>query len=180
MSVLSATGLLDPAQADEYSAALLHLLGARDPLDVLRSTPAALREELGRFPAARLNTPEAPGKWSAGMMIAHLADSELVGAFRLRMTLSHDRPALAPYDQDSWASHLRYENAILEESLERFTVLRRANVALWSSASEQELARVGLHYERGEESVDKMRRLYAGHDLAHLRQLTRIRLAVCG
>jgi hypothetical protein len=34
---------------------------------------------------------------------------------------------------------------------------------------------VAVHEERGEESVEHMARLYAGHDLVHLRQLRRIR-----
>jgi hypothetical protein len=180
MSILSATGTLTPAQADAYSAALLDLLGARDPLAVLRDTPAAVGRELDRFPQQHLTTPEAPGKWSAAIVIAHLADAELVGAFRLRLILAHDRPPLAPYDQDLWARRLHYERVSPRESLERFTVLRHANLVLWTGASPEELARVGIHGERGEESVERMRRLYAGHDLAHLRQLERVRRAVTG
>jgi hypothetical protein len=180
MSEFSATGFLDPTQADAYSAALLGMLGSREPLEVLQVTPGALQRELDRFPAGRAGIRESPGKWSAGMVIAHLADAELVGAFRLRMILAHDRPALAPYDQDLWAARLQYEQADVQESLERFSVLRRANLARWTGASPEELARVGLHAERGEESVDRMRRLYAGHDLVHLRQLGRIRAAVVG
>jgi hypothetical protein len=38
--------------------------------------------------------------------------------------------------------------------------------------------RDGVHAERGEESVEHMIRLYAGHDLLHLEQLARIRRAV--
>lgn len=53
------------------------------------------------------------------MVIAHLAGSELVGAFRLPMILAHDRPPLAPYDQDLWATRLHYERANEEESVER-------------------------------------------------------------
>jgi hypothetical protein len=96
------------------------------------------------------------------------------------MVLAHDRPALPPYDQDLWSSGLRYERSDVTETLERFTVLRRANVWLLEQCPPAALARVGLHAERGEESLDRMRRLYAGHDLAHLRQLTRIRIAVTG
>jgi DinB family protein len=178
MSVLSATGVLNPAQADAYSTALLSLLGDRDPISVLRETPAALYRELEALSPSVLRTPEAPGKWSAATVFAHLADSELVGAFRLRMILAHERPPLAPYDQDLWATRLHYERTDPRENLERFTVLRRANLVLWADASPDELARAGLHGERGEESVDRMRRLYAGHDLAHLRQLARIQTAV--
>jgi DinB family protein len=180
MSVLSASGHLTPAQADEYSTALLGLLGPANPITVLTDTPRLLRQEFELIPADKVSIPEAPGKWSARIVVAHLADSELVGAFRLRMILAHDRPALAPYDQDLWAKRLRYEHTDLEASLERFTVLRRANLTFWASASPAELARVGIHGERGEESIDRMRRLYAGHDLAHLRQLSRIRILLTG
>ena len=45
-------------------------------------------------------------------------------------------------------------------------------------ASPQDLKRVGVHAERGEESVEHLRRLYAGHDLLHLQQIARIRHAV--
>ena len=46
---------------------------------------------------------------------------------------------------------------------------------LWQRLSPTDLMRVGLHGERGEESLERMRQLYAGHDLLHLRQLQRIR-----
>jgi len=180
MSVLTGSGHLTPAQADAYGAALLQLLGTQNPLDVLRSTPAALRAELERIPTSQLTTREAPNKWSASMVIAHLADSELVGSFRLRMILAQERPALPAYDQDAWATRFHYEQADLEASLERFDVLRRANLDLWAGATSAELSRVGIHGERGEESFERMRRLYAGHDLAHLRQLQRIRGVVTG
>jgi len=178
MSVLSASGFLDPAQADAYIAALLDLLGEDDPVEVLRSTPRRLGEILADFPADRLRAPEAAGKWSAFMVFAHLADTELVAGFRLRMILAHDRPVLTAYDQDLWATRLHYDRTTPEENLGRFSALRTANLHLWADATAEELARVGLHGERGEESADRLMRLAAGHDRAHLRQLARIRATV--
>jgi hypothetical protein len=35
-----------------------------------------------------------------------------------------------------------------------------------------------VHAERGQESVEHLRRLYAGHDLLHLKQIERTRAAV--
>jgi DinB superfamily len=180
MTVLSASGSITSSQADAYVEALLHLLGTQNPVQVLADTPAALRRALEQIPPVQLGTREAPGKWSTRMVLAHLADSELVGAFRLRMILTHDRPAIAAYDQDLWAARLKYEHSDAAASLERFTVLRHANLSLWANLSSAELARVGLHAERGEESLEQMRRLYAGHDLAHLHQLSRIRIVVTG
>ena len=43
---------------------------------------------------------------------------------------------------------------------------------------EADVRRVGVHSERGEESVAHMIKMYAGHDLLHLAQLARIRRAV--
>ena len=108
-------------------------------------------------------------------MVQHLADSELVGGLRLRMVLAHDRPLLMAYDQDLWADRLRYGDADLRDALEQFTALRRVNVRIWQRLRPADLIRVGIHGERGEESLELMRQLYAGHDLLHLRQLERIR-----
>ena len=178
MSVLSANGFLTPTQADDYIAALLGLLGDRDPIEVMGETPAALAALVARLSPAELLQPEAPGKWSIGQVVRHLADSELVGAFRLRLILAQDRPTLTPYDQDQWATRLGYAAADVRESLEQFTVLRRSNLRLWAPLTAADLGRVGLHGERGEESLDRMRRQYAGHDLAHLQQIERIRRRV--
>jgi hypothetical protein len=180
MSVLTANGFLTPVEADAYVAALLGLLGDRDPLDVLQKTPAALGATVKELTAAHLGRPEAPGKWSIKEVIAHLADAELVGAFRLRLILTHDQPRLTPYDQDLWANRLDYAASDVGGSLEQFTSLRHANLRIWRRLTPTDLARFGLHAERGEESLDRMRRQYAGHDLAHLQQIERIRRRVTG
>jgi hypothetical protein len=91
------------------------------------------------------------------------------------MVISHDRPDLTGYDQDLWSRRLRYAEVAVADALDQFVVLRRANLRLWQNLSQDDLARVGLHRERGEESLGHMRHLYAGHDLLHLRQLERIR-----
>ncbi len=161
-----------------YVAALLELQGDRDPLDVLRRTPAALRDRLVGLPDAHAVRPESPGKWSVRHVLAHLADSELVWGWRLRLVLAQDRPAITGYDQDRWAARLGYDRVEAGEALERFTVVREANLRLLTAASPADVQRVGVHAERGEESVAHMMRLYAGHDLLHLRQIDRIRAAV--
>jgi hypothetical protein len=178
MSIFSNPASSTPEETAAYVAALLHLLGDNDPVVVLRQTPAALERFLDTIPAQIAARPEAPGKWSIRDVIQHLADSELVGGFRLRMVLAHDRPPLVGYDQDLWASRLRYRDVELRDAFEQFTALRRGNVRLWQNLAAEDLIRVGLHGERGEESLEQMRRLYAGHDLLHLQQLERIRASL--
>jgi hypothetical protein len=178
MSVFSnpASRSLDDAKA--YTSAVLDLLGARNAIDVLQDTPAALGRAIGGLSADQLATPETTGKWSMRHVVQHLADSELVWGYRLRLVLAQERPPLTGYDQDLWAERLHYDEADVSAALEQFTVLRRANLKLLARATPDELKRIGVHAERGEESVEHMIRLYAGHDLLHLRQLDRIRQVV--
>jgi uncharacterized damage-inducible protein DinB len=178
MSVFTnpANGAAEHAAA--YVTAVLDLVGTQDPMAVLRATPTALHRAIDGLSPAHTARPEKPGKWSINQVLRHLADSDIVWSWRLRLILAQDRPPLTGYDQDLWAERLHYAEADPAESLEMFAVLRRANLKLLERASPQELQRVGVHVERGEESLEHHRRLYAGHDLLHLRQIERIRAAV--
>jgi hypothetical protein len=111
--------------------------------------------------------------------VQHLADSDLVAGFRIKMVLTEDRPAIQGYDQDRWASELRYEEVSLDQALGQLSGLRVANLDLWSRLTPAQLQRVGIHSERGLESAGYLIRLMAAHDLVHRRQIDRI-LAAAG
>ena len=178
MSVFTNPASRSVEQAKAYTLAVLDLVGERDPLEVLRETESALRTVLDGLTEEQRTTPEAPAKWSVRHVIQHLADSELVWGYRLRMVLAHDRPTLTGYDQDRWAERLRYDDVDAERALRDFAVLRDRNLRLLTPLPARELQRVGVHTERGEESVAHMIRLYAGHDVLHLRQIDRIQRAI--
>jgi len=178
MSVFTNPASRSGVDAQAYISAVLDLLGSRDPLDVLQRMPDALSETIAGMASAQLMRPEAAGKWSIGQVMQHLADSELVWGYRLRMVLAQDRPPLVGYDQDAWAVRLRYDEADIEAALETFAALRRGHLRLLQRAAPADFDRVGIHAERGEESIRHMTKLYAGHDLLHLRQIDRIRAAV--
>jgi uncharacterized damage-inducible protein DinB len=137
-----------------------------------------VRGAIANIPPGQLLQPEMAGKWSIAQVVRHLADAEIVWAWRLRLILAQDRPELTGYDQDRWSARLGYERADAGESLELFSTVRRSNVRLLERATAADLKRVGVHSERGEESLEHLRRLYAGHDLLHLRQIERVRRAV--
>jgi hypothetical protein len=174
MSVYSNLAGTASEDAERYVAAVLDLLGDSDPMSVLESTVSWCAERTGGLTPAQLGDPEAPGKWSIAGVLQHLADSELVWGYRLRKVLAEDRPVLTGYDQDLWAGRLGYAAAERDRSIALFSALRDANLGLLGRATPEDLDRVGVHAERGEEPVRHMVRLYAGHDLVHRRQIQRL------
>jgi hypothetical protein len=166
------------AAASGYVRALLDVLGEREPLEVLSELVPWLSERTRGLMEPVLRKPEAPGKWSVIEVVQHLADSELVFGFRLRMVLTENQPPLQGYDQDRWADQLRYRDAQLDIALCQLRGLRIPNLRLSRALSPQQLERVGLHSERGPESVSHLLKLMAAHDLVHRRQIDRILDAV--
>ena len=167
-----------PAAAGAYVRALLELLGPRDPLDVMAELLPWIEARLGGVPEPVLKKPEAAGKWSVIEVIQHLADSDLVAGFRIRMVVAEDRPPLQGYDQDRWAREFHYDQVPLPAALDQLRALRTANLRLWTRLTPAQLERVGLHSERGPESAGHILRLMGAHDLVHRRQIERILAAV--
>src|SRR5271157_831974 len=66
----------------------------------------------------------APGKWSVRQIVAHLADSEIVGSDRFRRVIAEENPTLVWWDQDAWAANLNYARRRTSESLETLRRLR--------------------------------------------------------
>jgi hypothetical protein len=168
----------DPvSQPDAYRRSLLDALGEQDLVTVLAAGPAAA-VELVDAAAAQLRIRPEPGEWSVLECVAHMADGELVVAGRLRWIAAEEEPDIVGYDQDLWVSQLRQVDEEPSTLLGVFAALRRWNIDLWTRLPVGDRARVGVHRERGAESIELMLRLQAGHDLVHLAQARRALEAV--
>lgn len=140
--------------------------------EILSSTPAALSKELAAIGPERQTAPPAPGKWSAAQIVAHLADCEIVFAFRLRQTLAEDGPIIQPFDQDKWAA--TYDGVSPNQALETFTAVRKWNLRLIGTAMPAAAGRKTTHPERGTMTFQSVVETMAGHDLNHLGQLQKL------
>jgi DinB family protein len=147
-------------------------LGSRNPRDVIASTPQELRRLADRVGHAAIDVAPAPGKWSARDILCHLADSEIVFAFRLRQALAEDHHVIQPFDQERWAR--TYRTADADEALATFTAIRSWNVALLTTLAPEQLARRLTHPERGEMTFEVIVETMGGHDLNHVKQLEAI------
>ena len=163
-----------------YAESLLALVGSRDPLDVQAELPGWIEQRTAALEDPTLRRREAPGKWSVIEVVQHLADTELAYGYRVRMVLTHDAWTVAVFDREAWARELRYQNASLAGALEQLRALRNANLRLYRSLTSAQLARSGMHAERGPETIATYIGILAGHDLVHRRQIDRILGAAAG
>ena len=114
----------------------------------------------------------APGKWSPREIVEHLADCELVFAFRLRQTVAENNPTIQPFDQEKWArTYAAYDTA---GALETFSALRRWNLTFLHALRAEDFQRKVTHPERGEMTFQTLVDTMGGHDLNHIGQLERI------
>src|ERR1700680_4063258 len=61
-----------------------------------------------------------PRKGTMRQIVAHLSDSEIAAAMRLRRIIAEDNPRLEAYDQDAWANNLGYSPRKPSHALETF------------------------------------------------------------
>jgi uncharacterized damage-inducible protein DinB len=159
----------------EYAQRLRGYLGSKDPLHSMLQTPAELASLVQNLPDAVAKKSPEPGKWSISEIVAHLADTELVSAFRFRAIAGgEDGVPIIGYDQNVWAEAGNYRAAKIGDSLKTFFTLREANLRYLQALPESAWNKYGLHSERGRETLRELVVLVAGHDLNHIGQIKRI------
>ena len=166
----SAPSIETPA---EYLEKMHRLLGDRDPLEVLSATPALLADIVRSHTVEQLKARPFEGKWTPNEILGHLVDIEWVFAFRVRRVLCDIDPTIEGFDQSRWVARQGHNDGEPTAHLDAFSLLRSHNLALWRKVTPDDLKRTYQHQERGQESIQTMRVLHAGHDLAHLDQITR-------
>jgi hypothetical protein len=147
-------------------------LGQQDAVTVIASSTEALESLLGGIGKERAEHAPAPGKWSAREIMCHLADCEVVFAFRLRQTLAEDHHVIQPFDQDKWAAQYRAYD--LAGALAVFASVRKWNLALIRSLPAAALSKPVTHPERGDMTFRDVVETMAGHDVNHIRQVEAI------
>jgi len=158
----------------QYTQRMVGNIEGKKPLALQSATAKKLQRLIKGVPTAKLRKRPAPDKWSVSEILAHLADAEIVGGFRMRLILGAPGVPVAAFDQDSWVTSGHYAKRDPRQSLEQFRVVREANLALLKSLTPEQWKHYGMHSERGQESIEHMVRMFAGHDVNHLRQIEQI------
>jgi len=158
----------------QYTQRILGYVARRDPVRVQRATPKKIERVIRSLRPRQLRWRPAPGKWSIVEILAHLAETELVGGYRIRMILSANGTPIQAFDQDAWARNGDYAARDPRLSLALFRALREANLALLSSLPRKKWKNYGMHAERGKETIARVAAMFAGHDVNHLQQIAHL------
>lgn len=160
--------------AQQYTQRILGHTEGKQPLEVQTATAKKLDRLIKGVPTSKLRKRPAPDKWSVSEILAHLADAEIVGGFRMRLILGAPGTPVVAFDQDSWVKSGHYDKRDPRKSLEQFRAVREANLALLKTLTPDQWKHFGMHSERGQESIEHIARMFAGHDLNHMQQIEAI------
>ncbi len=155
----------------EYTKRILKYTRNQDALKIQQSTLKRIERAIRGLTRKQMMARRAPDKWSIGEILAHLAEAELTGGYRMRLILSANGTAIQAFDQDVWAKNSDYAHQDPHPSLEMFRVLREANLRLLKSLPKKMWSYYGMHQERGKETIARVARMFAGHDLNHLSRI---------
>jgi hypothetical protein len=144
-------------------------LGDKDPVKVIEATPRRLAEVAAALAPEERERKPAPGQWSPREILCHLADCEVVFAFRLRQALAEDHHVIQPFDQDRWAR--TYAAFDVRAALDVFASVRHWNLALIKAVHAEAQSKRLTHPERGVMTFQVLVETMAGHDLNHLQRL---------
>lgn len=139
-------------------------------IEKYRSGYAAVAAAVEAAGPDRLDT-AAAGGWTAREVVHHLADSEMTAAIRLRRLLAEDAPVIAGYDEEAFATALRYAERPIEAALNAVKAARETSAELLGLLTEDGWARAGTHTESGRYGVEDWLRIYAAHAHDHAAQI---------
>jgi len=144
-------------------------------LELFRRGPEILDSALRGVSEDESRFVPAPGKWTIRQIARHLTDTEIVAGMRLRQIIAEEKPQLAVFDQDLWADRLAYNDCDIFDSAAKFRVLREDMSAILDSLPAATFERLGVHPERGTETLGAWVSRFGIHVEKHAGQIRRIR-----
>lgn len=120
-----------------------------------------------------------PNKWSIAEILCHLTDSEILASCRFRQAFCNHNGDFPNYDQDQWATFLRYQfrnREEIQDCLDLFRLLRKTTGTLISTFEKTDWEKTGYHPERGFMTLRELLELYSDHSERHIEQILERRI----
>ena len=145
-------------------------------LDAAEKSPKQIAAAVSGLTDRALRYKASPGKWCILEILGHLADSEVIFAYRFRQMLADKDPVIAPIDQDAWAKHLGYVESAPAELVALYGLNRHATLQLLRRLKADDLKKSAFHPElKASITVAEMVKRMAAHGPNHLAQIERLK-----
>jgi hypothetical protein len=144
----------------------------RDYLEAAEKSPKQIARAVSGLPEKVLLYKPAPDKWCIQEILGHLADVEIVYAYRLRQMLADKKPVIAPMDQNDWALNLGCLETPPAELIALYGLNRHANLRLLRRLKPEDLGKSAYHPETKQDfSVAELIERMGAHGANHLEQI---------
>jgi len=134
-----------PDEYAEFYAGYVQRATARG--DVLTALPKQIDEiksALGGLTDEQALFRDAPREWSIKEIMGHLNDVERVFSYRLLRVSRNDATPLPGFEQEDYVREAGFDNHPLNELIQEFEYLRRANIPAINNMSDESALRVGV------------------------------------
>jgi len=145
-------------------------------LDAAEKSPKQIAAAVSGVPDKVLRYKPSPDKWCILEILAHLADMEILYAYRMRQMLADKEPTIAPIDQNAWAQNLGYMQESPAELVASYGLNRYGNLRLLRRIRTADLEKGAYHPEHNAKvTVARIVEMMAGHGPNHLEQIERLK-----
>jgi hypothetical protein len=147
-------------------------------IDAYLAGPQALRSAVAGLSREQVRARPVPGKWSTLEVVCHLADFDPILADRMKRIIAEDRPTLLGADERRFAAALAYHERDLEEELTIIERTRAQMARVLRAQGPEALARVGVHNERGPQTLEQLLATATRHIPHHIKFIDEKRQAL--
>lgn len=149
---------------------------AKKYIDEAEKSPKQIAAAVSGLSEKVLRHKPAPDKWCILEILGHLADVELMYAYRVRQMLADKKPVIAPVDQDEWARQLGYTDESVPELVAFYGLNRHRNVQLLRRMKPGDLEKSAFHPEiQKDVTVANLLEKMGTHGRSHLEQIERLK-----
>ncbi len=137
-----------------------------------------LRKAVAGMTREQLKARPIAGTWSTQEVVCHLCDFEPVYADRMKRVIAEDNPSLIGADQNRFAANLAYLERDVGDELDLMEKVRRQMARILRTLPEESLKRVGVHNERGPQTLEQLLTTIIGHVPHHTKYILEKRKAL--
>lgn len=112
-------------------------------------------EQLRAFPV--------PGTWSIQQIVAHLTDSDLIAAYRMKRIIAEEQPKLDLWDENAFVAGLPYQDLPAREVCALFRLNRTVLAHILRGLPDAAFERTAIHQEMGPMTLGQFLRIYVNH-----------------